>query len=146
MYNAKLSFCLYLGFCLSLCLHTHTHTSSEEAAGCSPYASRDISAQRPAPPSSPARPSGARLCRSFSGRLAVVSSGAATGLTGRGLGVGFPPVVSPGQPQLSRACSSEGSKSSPPPAPQPQARFWERCLLQHHAPPALKSTATPRWP
>lgn len=101
----------------------------------------ELSAQRSVSPSSPARPSRARLCRSFSSRLAVVSSGTATGLTGRAYLVVFLPVVSPGQTQLSQARSSERSKSSPPPAPQPQPCFWGRCLLQWHPPPALKSTA-----
>lgn len=102
----------------------------------------EISAQCPASPSSPAHPSRARLCHSFSGCLAVVSSGAATGFTGRAYLVMFLLVVSPGQTQLSQARSSERSTSSPPPAPQPQLCFWGRCLLQWHPPPALKSTAT----
>lgn len=97
----------------------------------------EIPAQCPASPSSPAHPSRARLCHSFSGRLAVVSSGAATGLTGRAYLVVFLPVVSPGQTWLSQARSSERSTSSPPPAPQPQLCFWGRCLLQWHPLPAI---------
>lgn len=122
------------------------HRAVRKLQGAAPPPSREISAQRPAPSLQPCPPR-VELISAAPSAVALQSCPAALRQAAeRGLGVRFPRSSPQGNPSFREHAAPEGVPSPPSPSAAAIGTFLGKVLAQHHAPPALKSTAALRWP